>query len=758
MIRRSNAILGALAVAILAVLALIGMRREASGRALCINEFIANSSIVYEGADGESGEWIELYNGSGERIDLTGYGLSDDPDEPYKYTFGTVYMDPGGFLLVGTDAEDAERYGTDIMTFRLSSRGGCVVLTSREGETIDYFEYQTCYNEIPYGRAYDGGPLALLNKATPGYSNSGSLVSRYVTDTVNKEKPEFSQPGGFYDEPFYLSIDHPAGTSVYYTTDGSIPNFTSNQYVEPIYIQDVSSLPNRYANISTTYNRNPLLEYGGLPVKKGVTIRARICRDGYFSEYTQDATYFVGMKPELTTVSLITDPDNLFGYENGIYVSGVLGKYSVLTKYDEQTAGHNYLGNYSVRGKETTRPVHVEIFSASNGYTGGGQSAEFRLNGGPTGSSQPCKPLRLYATSKYGDANVFDVDFTYGDDRPTDTRQIVLRTKRNFVTGALQDVVASVLFLNDNLYTQEYEPVALYIDGEYWGIAALRERVTQRGIAMRFGIDDKEMALVKYNDRNIDLVSGEEQDLADYLELQDYSLSHDMTLEESYRFVADRIDLDSFIRQQLIHIFFANCDWPDNNIRAFRSKYIDPENPYADGKWRYVLYDLDNSCMDAGHNTLLYAMGLIEERAGGWTYPYALPVWSTALFSGLMENPTFRAQYLKVYLEYREKIFQPNYLNAVLDRILDDYGSEFEGHIRRWSETPILLGKVLGLDGQSPSCDEYMAEMRDFFDKRLSNMDAFMEDFYAEKGDVIEWESASLNRREDEPDANESFQ
>ncbi len=738
MVRRSDVAIFSLAALLLAVLVFIGLRVEPSEQALCINELLPNGSILL--ADGEEAtEWIELYNGTDETVALKGCGLSDDPDEPFKYVFGDISIAPKGFLLLGTTDTDKRISPDAVINFRLGSRGGVVVLTAPDGSTIDRFEYQQCYNEIPYGRAYDGGRPALLNNATPGYSNSASTVSRYVTETVNKERPSFSCPGGFYNEPFYLEIEHPEGTSVYYTTDGSVPDFTSKLYDGPLFIEDASPLPNRYAGISTTHYTRLTTEFAAEPVTKGTVIRARICRDGYLSEYTADATYFVGIEPTVTAVSIITDPDNLFGYYNGIYTRGVLGDYGPFTKPNYTDGNKNYIGNYTVRGKEAARPASVEIFEDASGYRASGQSCEIRINGGPAGAVEQVKSLRLYATSKYGDKNSFDINFDYSCEAPVYTCQLVLRTKRNFVTGALEDVISSVPFLDDGIYVQCFEPAALYINGEYWGITALRERINGASVAERYGIAKNNLALLKIGDRQVNLVEGSEEDLEDYQSLINYSQSHDMTLEESYNYIADRIDIDSFIRQQLIHIYYCCYDWPDNNIRMFRSKTADPDNPYADGKWHYVLYDMDRACIFYEHNTLLYAMGYISERGEFWDGPEP-GEWSISLFRGLMDNAEFRARFLEIYKEYRAEKFTAEYMNGLLDDILNSYGEEFQHHTDRWTATPNLLGKIMGEESSAPEGQEKIEQIREFFDKRLSYMDSYMEDFYASKGEDIIWE------------------
>lgn len=296
-------------------------------------------------------------------------------------------LEPDGFALASTSQSGPELANASPLNFRLSARNGVVILTAPDSTTVDEFEYQKCYNEIPYGRAYDGGAPALLNKATPDTSNSLSLVLRYVTETVSKERPVFSRLGGFYDELFYLTIKYREGTTVYYTTDGTTPDSASSVYTGPIYIEDVSHLPNRYAGIVTSGYLKFIYDFAAEPVTKGTVIRARISRDGYLSEYTEDATYFAGQTPEITTVSLITDPDNLFGYHNGIYTKGIMGSYEPFFAYNQENAAYNYIGNYTVRGKESERTASIEIFSANTAFQSASQSGDLRINGGPAGAT-----------------------------------------------------------------------------------------------------------------------------------------------------------------------------------------------------------------------------------------------------------------------------------------------------------------------------------------------------------------------------------
>lgn len=745
--------------------------QEEGGR-LCINEALASSYSMFLTGSEERAEWIELYNGGPESVCLEGYGLSNDPDDPFLWTFPDVELGSREFLLVyaGRSSLPSSGDGELHTNFRLNSRGGVLTLTAPDGSGVDRFAYDTAYTNIPYGRSPDGGRTALLNAATPGKTNVTSPVSRYTAGDLVEGQPVFSHAGGFYAEPFDLTLSAPPGAAVYYTLDGSEPGLTSLRYDGPIRIEDPSALPNRYANQRTSEQLHTLRAYGQEPVEKAVTVRAKLFQNGQLSRDTASATYFVGLEQSLTTVSLICEPDDLFGYEDGIYVPGKIGALRTHTRVQvlDGLTGYNKLGNYILSGEEAARRVHIEIFPRDSGQAIS-QNGEVRIAGGRRAAARADKSLRLYATSKYGDSPVFEVPFFSHTETDTEEfSQLVLRANESLASGVLQDVFATLVFLDDGLCVQAYEPVSLYLNGEYWGVAAMRERVDAAMIADHYGVERDKVVLLKSAHeagRQLDqfadepamqdfirtaeqsgqmmLSSGTEQDMEDYLELYEFAASHDLSEEVNYRYIEERVDLDSLIRHYIAHIFFACRDWPDNNVRVFRTSVREEGNAYSDGKWRFLLFDMDFSCEDHEHNTLLYAMGR-GERGTEWTDNKFPSEWSTKLFAGLMENQAFRDRYLAIYKEYRAEKFQPEALLARFDALLEELGCDnIRRHQDRWSTEKTPLGQLLGVSetGLVPAedCEAKIETMRAFFQNRLACMDRFMEEFYAEKGDIIQW-------------------
>ena len=90
---------------VLAVL-LLGMTGPLLSQDLKINEIMASNSQTIGDVDRDSPDWIELYNDSDTAVDLTGFGLSDDPDNPFRWIFPAILMDAHAHLLIFASGKD----------------------------------------------------------------------------------------------------------------------------------------------------------------------------------------------------------------------------------------------------------------------------------------------------------------------------------------------------------------------------------------------------------------------------------------------------------------------------------------------------------------------------------------------------------------------------------------------------------------------------------------------------------------------------
>ena len=81
-------------------------------QSLILNEIVASNQASLYDEDGNTPDWIEIYNTSSSTVDLQGYGLSDDIEDPYKWMFETGQIAGGGHTIIF--ASDKHRQSLNI--------------------------------------------------------------------------------------------------------------------------------------------------------------------------------------------------------------------------------------------------------------------------------------------------------------------------------------------------------------------------------------------------------------------------------------------------------------------------------------------------------------------------------------------------------------------------------------------------------------------------------------------------------------------
>ena len=283
-----------------------------------INE-VCTKNTAYAAPDGGYYDWVELYNGGGSAADISGWGLSDKDTKPYRFTFpeGTT-IPAGGHIIVFCDG-DAGLNDTSIAPFGLSTSGETLVLTDKNGSNADTLTVDPLASDTTFGRYPDGSSELFVLKGSPKSANTAPEGSNAV------KQPEFSQESGFFDSAFDLTITAPEGVTVYYTTDGSDPTTESTKYTGAIRIEDMTNTENRLS-MRTDISTNNAAAPKELIDKAAVVRAIAVDSEGRISPVATK-TYFVGTTAasyykDMKVVSLVTDPDNLFDNEKGIYVLG----------------------------------------------------------------------------------------------------------------------------------------------------------------------------------------------------------------------------------------------------------------------------------------------------------------------------------------------------------------------------------------------------------------------------------------------------
>lgn len=534
--------------------------------------------------NGESSDWIEIYNQTDWPIDLSGWGLTDKQTNPLKWQFpANTILEGRSFLIVfasskSKDYVDPEGYLHT--TFSLSAAGEYLGLTRPDGSLVHAYEsvlneqtaeygFPAQRDNISYGMQSNSEYYFSL--PTPGQENHQSFLG-FV------DEPEFSHERGYYDNSFSLTLScGTSGATIRYTTNGTNPSLSNGTtYTEPISV-----------SASTT---------------KGIVIRAAAFKAGYETSPIKTRTFLMkasnAMKG-LPAVCLSGSPGEVFYNPNGV-MAIVGGAWGGNGWYPILSTDYN---NVIQHGENYERPVSME-------YMRPGEDFEFqedcglRVHGSAwmrpryTVPSQtgiwyyPYKySLRLYFRSQYGDtAFNHAVMDQFPEVDKIDT--LVLRAGHNDDTNPfVRDEMMRRLQNSMGQYGSRGTFVNLIINGDYKGYYNLCERIDEDYCQQWFDSDLK-WDIVGW------VVPG---NTASYLEARDgdmiafnafinYAASNNLTNPVYYEEVIRQLDLESFIDYNIVQTWGGNWDWPHNNWSAAAERS-------ANRKWRFFVWDAEG-CMD----------------------------------------------------------------------------------------------------------------------------------------------------------------
>lgn len=401
----------------------------------------------------------------------------------------------------------------------------------------------------------------------------GGICLLLLCDKYSPTDLCFSRESGFYEEPFELQLTAPLGAKIYYTLDGSVPDENAFLYTTPILINDATSQPNVHSMRTDTSPEfmleKPKYKLPDYPVDKCTVVRASYRdADGNFSKVKTES-YFVGYGAkagyrDINVISIVTDPENLFGHDKGIYVLG--RKYG---DYLENVGNLENLeedANAYQHGKEWERPADIQIFDTEREVFLK-QSCGIRIQGGGSRIQLP-KSLNLYAREDYSSATRFYADL-FGTDYMADT--ITLSAGGQDAIAKFRDMFVSTLTRDRAFSTMNYEPYAMFLDGEYWGIYWLTERYNDTYLGYYYGIDADNIIMMK----NSALIRESEEDWSTYNVMLYYLQETDFTREENYESAGYIIDLQSYIDYYATEIYIGSwADWPGTNEAFWRVREI----------------------------------------------------------------------------------------------------------------------------------------------------------------------------------------
>ena len=136
---------------------------------LCINEFMASNTMTIDDGSETFPDWIELYNLSGDDIDLSGYFITDDLSTPDRQELGDLTLPAHGYLFLW--ASGTPEAGEEHLEFKLEKNGEEIGIYTPEGRAINKLTYGEQAPDVSAARMPDGGDWYFDSSPTPGESN-----------------------------------------------------------------------------------------------------------------------------------------------------------------------------------------------------------------------------------------------------------------------------------------------------------------------------------------------------------------------------------------------------------------------------------------------------------------------------------------------------------------------------------------------------------------------------------------------------------
>lgn len=397
----------------------------------------------------------------------------------------------------------------------------------------------------------------------------------------------FSRSSGYYDEAFDLKIRGGNGIfkrDIYYTLDGSEPTQEDYHYDKhtPIFIEDATSQENRYAartdvGISSLKNDAEYIapDYN---IDKCNVVRASIFDDEGNCLDSITGIYFVGFQEKtgydgLYMASLVTDPENLFGSEEGIYIEG---------------PGESF--NYEERGMDWEREAMLAIFDSKQNQLLT-QKCGIRIKGG-TSRRLAQKSIRCYARDAYCGTNRFQLELFQKGNLP---HRIIFFNGGNEYSWKIEDAMVQKLTKSLNFSTLNFIPCVLFINGEYWGVYHMSDDYDDTYISDYYDVRKEDVVLIK----NGYLKEGTDSDYDDYLAMREFVIQEDMSIPGNYGSACQMIDMDSYIDYYALGIYIQRHeDWPNLNFALWKTRE-DEGSKFGDGRWRWMLFDVNSAQMGA---------------------------------------------------------------------------------------------------------------------------------------------------------------
>ncbi len=510
--------------------------------------------------------------------------------------------------------------------------------------------------------------------------------------------PVFSLEESFYSADLSVELKTAYEAEIYYTTDGSEPDKNATRYAEPLYFTcEDTDFPTAH------------------------TIKAK----AYYSDGTESAT-------SVHTYFTAKGAAERFSE----YVFSISGDPAALT---EGPDGIFYGENSELRGRESEREVYLTAWDPS-GEVILSQYCGVRIYGGAS-RYNTIKSMKLFARKSYGNdagigafhTDLFQTPLADGSGLVIDEYdKLVLRNSGNdFQFGFIRDELCQTLAAEAGF--ADYEalvPAVCYLNGEYYGLFWLHETYCDDYFKDKYPND---AALGKFIIcEGTDTEKDVEEDDADSVHAEDFNAMYaqyseaDLTDAALYEELCAMMDVENYLDYFAFNIYINNRDWPQNNLRCYRYVPMEGEVPgegVYDGKWRFLVHDMDYSMgmyeqpeVLADYNTLGHILTEGDERY-------------SPLFAALLEREDCRTYFSDKIHEYADGVLDGAHITEVCSSL---NGSRYLEQMKYYSHLENLRNEGDGtIWTHSSHLGGQLDIIYDFAEQREDYMLQYLEDCLA---------------------------
>jgi len=232
--------------------------------------------------------------------------------------------------------------------------------------------------------------------------------------------------------------------------------------------------------------------------------------------------------------------------------------------------------------------------------------------------------------------------------------------------------------------------LVVYMNGEYWGLYDIREKADDHDYTDFYYNQNRQYKDAPNHIHYMKTWGGTWQEYGaplaqpSWVALRNYILNNDMGNAANFAYVNDNFNWQSLIDYFVVGSVTVCADWLNWNTAWWRG--TDPEGDAL--RWRYVLWDLDNTFGHGANYTGLPNTGPTADPCNVENLNNPGGQGHTLILNKLLdENPMVYQYYVTRYADLMNTTFSCQYMHYVLDSMLELMETEMPAQIDRWGGT-----------------------------------------------------------------------